>query len=212
MMSGSIVIAAVCLGPFVSGSIPHLFLGRRGPPPPPLRSTSRPAAIGVGWHDEMNDISAWKARNGGMPAEMFASRPGEMKLRLAHVPDGYPFAYQWGGVTRAATVDLGRYPILVMRVSGMGPGSYCHMDVEQFDYSGKPVKTLRMPTLESPGVAVFDLGKEYGPYVWRLVLRINVGGKLEGAEAEVSWIRFVRREDVPLLKEVPDLQAVKLNP
>jgi hypothetical protein len=166
----------------------------------------------VGWHDEMNDLSAWKPREGGMPAEKFASRPGEMKLRLAHVPDGYPFAYQWGGVTRTATVDLGRYPILLMRVSGMGPGSYCHMDVEQHDYSGKPVKTLRMPTLESPGLAVFDLGKEYGPHVWRLVLRINVGGKLEGAEAEVSWIRFVRREDVPLLKEVPDLQAVKLNP
>ena len=72
--------------------------------------------------------------------------------------------------------------------------------------------TLRTPTLQAPGLSAFDLGKEYGPHVWRLVLRINVGGAPAGAACECSWVRFVRREDLPLLQERPDWQPVDLEP
>jgi hypothetical protein len=181
---------------------------------PSARYASAPqrTVLSVGWQDEMNDVATWKPREGGMPAQAFSARSGAITLRLAHVPEGFPYHYQWGGVTRSATVDLGRYPILVARISTVRPGSYCHLDAEQLDYGGKPIKTLRTPTLEYAGLSFLDLGKQYGPHIRRLVLRINVGGKLEGAECEVSWVRFIRREDLPLLQEQPDRQAVKLAP
>ncbi|HEU4751543.1 MAG TPA: hypothetical protein VFU47_00460 [Armatimonadota bacterium] len=176
------------------------------------RAAGRRHAIPVGWHDEMDDPATWKPREGGMPPDIFARRPGVLTLRLAHVPEGYPFSYQWGGVTRSASVDLGRYPVLAAHFPRVQSGSYCHLDVEQLDYSGRPVHTLRTPTLQGPGLSVLDLGKEYGTYVRRLVLRINAGGALTGAECDCGWVRFVRREDLPLLQEAPDWQAVELKP
>lgn len=203
---------AACVAVFTNGVPGRPTSNAHAKPVHGPGATSDRATQIVGWHDEMNDLATWKPRDGGMPPEIFVAHPGAITLRLAHVPDGYPYSYQWGGVTRTATVDLGRYPILVARISSIKPGSYCHLDVEQLDYSGKPVKTKRTPTLEFPGLSTFDLGKEYGPHVWRVVMRINVGGKLEGAEAEISWVRFVRREDLSLLKELPDWQIVKLEP
>ena len=44
--------------------------------------------------------------------------------------------------------------------------------------------------------------------MWRLTLRLIVGGRLTGAKCEYDWVRFVRREDVGYLQEVPDLQNV----
>ena len=166
----------------------------------------------AGWSDELNSLSGWSPREGGMKAEAYAEIPGSMTLRLAHVPDGFPYSYQWGGVTREATVDLGRYPVLVARVLSLRKGSYTHLDVESRDYSGKPVTTLRTPTLTEPGLIVFDLGDTLGTDVRRLTLRINVGGALEGAQCAYGWVRFLRREDLPALRSRPDAQRVSLRP
>jgi hypothetical protein len=166
----------------------------------------------VGWHDEMNDLTTWKPREGGMPPDIFSTRPGALTLRLPHSPEGFPYAYQWGGVTRMSTVDLSRYPLLVARFIKVRTDSYCHLDVEQLDYGGRAVHTLRTPTLQAPGLSVLDLGKEYGPYTWRLAIRINVGGALTGAECECSWVRFVSRKDLPTLQARPDWQRVDIKP
>jgi hypothetical protein len=177
-----------------------------------LATYSTPTPIAAGWTDELNTISSWAPRDGGMRAEAYSESPGAMTLRLAHVPDGFPYSYQWGGVTREATVDLGRYPVLVARVLDVRPRSYTHLDVESRDYSGKPVTTLRTPTLVKGGLIVFDLGDTLGTDVRRLTLRINVGGAPEGAKCTYGWVRFVSRKGLALLRAHPDLQDVVLRP
>lgn len=168
--------------------------------------------IVAGWADEMNSLAGWAPREGGMKADVYAESPGAMTLRLARVPDGFPYGYQWGGLTREASVDLGRYPVLVARVLDVVPKSYTHLDVETRDYAGKPVTTLRTPTLYEAGLIVFDLGDTLGTDVRRLTLRINVGGALEGAKCTYGWVRFVSREDAATLRAHPDRQKVLLRP
>src|SRR4051794_28001523 len=80
--------------------------------------------VAVGWADELNSLSGWVAREGGMKADVYSDTPGAMTLRLAHAPDGFPYSYQWGGVTREVSVDLGRYPVLVARVLDISPRGY----------------------------------------------------------------------------------------
>jgi hypothetical protein len=172
----------------------------------------RPHPITVGWNDELNALATWQPREGGMKADVFAERRGAMTLRLPHAPDGFPHAYQWGGVAGEASVDLGRYPVLVAHVLNVKPGSYTHLDLEQRDYAGKPTHVTVTPALQYPGVIVFDVGEKWGTDVRRLYLRINVGGSLSGAQAEYAWVRFVRREDVARLRENPGWQAVDLKP
>jgi len=48
----------------------------------------------AGWCDELNSLSGWSPREGGMKAEAYAEIPGSMTLRLAHVPDGFPYSYR----------------------------------------------------------------------------------------------------------------------
>lgn len=170
------------------------------PAPPPLR---------IGWHDEMNRLGAWKPLAMENQPDIYASRPGVLTLRLPHVPQGFPYAYQWSGVTRSLSADLAHYPVLIAHVSRLSAGSYAHLDIEERDLAGRVVHTWRSPTLTHPGLTVFDIGKEMGPNVWRLTLRLIVGGKLEGAECDYNWVRFVRREDVAYLQEVPTLQRVR---
>lgn len=170
------------------------------------RSTREPLV--VGWHDEMNGLSLWKQLGTDNPPDVYASRPGLLTLRLPHVPDGFPYTYQWNGVTRSISADLGRYPVLVARVIGVEAGSYAHLDIEERDVSGRMARGWRSPTLTAPGLSIIDLGKEVAPDVRRLTLRLIVGGRLEGAKCEYSWVRFVRREDVDYLKRFPDLQTI----
>ena len=172
----------------------------------PVRS--RPPAIEVGWHDEMNDPSLWRPLGLENQPDIYASRPGALTLRLPHVPDGFPYLYQWSGVTRSISTDLGRFPVLVADVGSLGDGSYAHLEVEVRDIHGRPVRTWRSPTLVRSGLTALDLGKELGPDVWRLTLRLIVGGKLAGAKCEYNWIRFVRRQDMARLREAPDFPHI----
>jgi hypothetical protein len=98
--------------------------------------------------------------------------------------------------------------VLMARVSSLQEGTYAHLDIEERDFNGRPVHSWRSPTLVHPGITAIDLGKEIGPTVRRLTLRLIVGGKLAGAKCDYSWVRFVRRGDVARLQEVPDEQAV----
>jgi len=170
------------------------------------------APMPVGWHDEFNDLGGWKPIGLENAADVYAARPGAMTLRLPHVPEGFPWSFQWSGVTATASVDLGRYPIVVARISRVQKGSYAHLDLEERDYSGHPVRTLRSSTVVEPGLSVLDLGKEWGSYTRRIVLRLIVGGALTGAQCEYAWVRFVRREDLPILMAHPDWQNVVLRP
>lgn len=184
--------------------------------PVPSGSSSRQAnakraahgPLVVGWHDEMNDPALWKPLGAENPPDIYASSPGLLTLRLPHVPQGYAYTYQWSGVTRSISADLGHFPVLMARVSSLEKGSYAHLDIEERDAAGRVAHTWRSPTLTHAGLTAIDLGKEIGPEVRRLTLRLIVGGALPGAKCDYSWVRFVRREDVAYLQECPDLQTV----
>lgn len=166
----------------------------------------------VGWHDELNSIREWQPIGLENAADVFAARPGAMTLRLPRVPDGFPYTYQWSGVTRTVVVDLDRYPVIVARLTSIGKGSYAHLDIEERDFSGKAVRILRSNTLKEPGLSIADVGRSWGGYTRRIVLRLIVGGELSGASCEYAWVRFIRREDLPRLKEIPDMQSIRLVP
>lgn len=99
-------------------------------------------------------------------------------------------------------------PILVANVGSLDPGSYAHLDIEERDFSGHVAHTWRSPTLTHAGLTSIDLAKAIEPTVRRLTLRLIVGGKLAGAKCSYNWVRFVRREDLAYLQEVPNLQNV----
>jgi hypothetical protein len=176
-----------------------------GQPPAKRRS---PAPLVVGWHDEMNDPTSWRPLGLENQPDIYADRPGVLTLRLPHVPDGFPYAYQWSGVTRSISADLAHYPVLIANVGTLDPGTYAHLDIEEHDFSGHIAHTWRSPTLTHAGLTSIDLGKAIEPTVRRLTLRLIVGGKLAGAKCSYNWVRFVRREDLAYLQEVPDFQAV----
>lgn len=151
-----------------------------------------------GWRDELDDPRLWQPLAGVNAAIAAPGRRGALKLRMPPAREGFPHSYQWGGVTRTATVDLERYPVLVASIRSVGEGSYAHLDVEE--RVGLARASVRTPAVHGPGLSVLDLGKEWGPRRGRVHLRLIVGGPLSGASAEYAWIRFVRREEVPCLK------------
>jgi hypothetical protein len=166
-------------------------------------SKTKRAALVIGWHDEMNDPAAWEPLGLENQPAAYAARPGALTLRLPRVPAGFPYAYQWSGVTRTAVVDLDRYPVAVAYVPHLGEGSYAHLDFEERDYQGRALRTARSSTLQKPGLSVLDLGREWGMQTQRVVMRLIVGGQLSGAWCEYAWVRFVRREDLPRLEANP---------
>lgn len=166
------------------------------------------AALAIGWHDEMNDPGLWHQLGMENPPDVYAARKGSVTLRLPHVPDGYPYQFQWSGVTRAVSADLGRYPILMARISSLEEGSYAHLDVEERDITGKAVRSWRSPTLTRPGITLVDMGKAAGADTRRLTLRLIIGGKLTGARGEYDWVRFVNRNDAAFLQAHADWQKV----
>ncbi len=173
---------------------------------PPKSHTSAPLV--VGWHDEMNRPENWKPLALENQPDIYAESPGLLTLRLPHVPEGFPYEYQWSGVTRSLSADLAHYPVLVANVGSMDAGSYAHLDIEEHDFSGHVTHTWRSPTLTHPGLTSIDLGKAIDSSVRRLTVRLIVGGKLAGAKCSYNWVRFVRREDLVYLQEVPGLQYV----
>ncbi len=166
----------------------------------------------VGWHDEFKELDGWKPLGPPNQPDVFAGRDGVITLRLAHVPKGFPYAYQWGAVTRTAVVDLRRYPVLIARVPSIRDGSYAHLNVHEHDFQGRPVRSLRAPTLHRPGLCILDVGKPWGNQTRRIAVQLIVGGSLSGACCEYDWIRFVRREDLPFLEAHPEWNKVTLKP
>lgn len=167
----------------------------------------------VGWNDEMDSGTAWQQLTTANPVDVFASRPGLLSLRLPHVPQKYPYSYQWSGLQREVTVDLARYPVAVARISRMQENSYAQLSIAEYDYAGHEVKSWISLGLTSPGLAIVDIGKEWGVAdTRRFKLRLIVGGALQGASCEYDWVRFVNREDVPFLQAHHDWQKVELRP
>ena len=81
----------------------------------------RPPLV-VGWHDELNEPGLWKPLSMENQPDIYAERPGAVTLRLPHVPENFPYAFQWSGVTRSISADLAHYPVLMARVSSLEPG------------------------------------------------------------------------------------------
>lgn len=176
------------------------------PPAPPAQATkpSRVTAnpVRVGWQDEMEVLSAWHPLPVGNKPQVWRREEGGLGLRLPQVPDGWPYQYQWSGVTREAIVDLGKYPVLLVKVDAVSPG-YAHLDIEERDNMGHAVRGKRTPALTGPGLIKLDLGDD-AKNVRRLTLRLIVGGPNEGAMVAYRWVRFVGREDAAKIEANPD--------
>lgn len=168
--------------------------------------------IVVGWHDELNDSSQWRPLEVDNKPDVFSRTRGEISLRLPQVPSGWPYEYQWSGLTREAIVDIGKYPIMVARVSAIKVSSYAHMDVEELNTEKKAAWVQRSSTLLSPGLSFADLSEGGKKGVRRLQIRLIVGCPNEGGENSFSWVRFVKREDLEFLQKNPDWQRVKREP
>ncbi len=151
----------------------------------------------MGWHDEMDRASRWKTASPGRPALAKCIDRGTVQLSLAHVPGGWPYEYQWSGVTRDAKVDISRFPVLMARVTKVH--GYAHMDIEVLDANKQVYKSFRASTLQNPGLTMIDFSKQLDPAIYTLRLRLIVGGPNEGCDATYDWVRFVSSQDADKL-------------
>jgi len=165
--------------------------------------------VSPGWHDELSSVSGWGPLSLENKAHVFHSDEGEMLLSLNHVPGGWPYQYQWSGVTRDVQADLGRWPVLMARCTGVL--GYAHMDIEVLDRAGKVVKGFRSSTITSAGVSEVDLRASLDPAVYTLRLRLIVGGPNEGCSATYDWVRFVSRPDAQALRAHPETLATSIG-
>lgn len=169
------------------------------------RVTDRVSSVAVGWNDEMQVLSAWSPLGIQNRPQVWRTEEGTLALRLPQVPDGWPYAYQWSGLSREAIVDLGRYPVLLAKVETIAPG-YAHLEIEEHDVEGKVVRSRRTPTLTSAGMIQFDLGDE-AKNVRRLTLRLIVGGPNEGAMVAYRWVRFTSRDGADAIERNPKVRV-----
>ncbi|HTE20022.1 MAG TPA: hypothetical protein VK689_16785 [Armatimonadota bacterium] len=204
-----LMAAALCSAGGVAAEIGPV--GDRPAKPTVVQQSADRVKLAAGWRDEMGEPRKWGPIGAGIAPEVFVARAGIVGLRLPQAPDGFPYPYQWGGVTRRVNVDLGRYPMLVAYVSRVQDGSYAHLDVEERARDGRPIRTLRTPTLHAPGLIVLDVGREWGPQTRRMHLRLIAGGPLSGASCEYDWVGFVRREDIPRLQAQLSAREVGLK-
>ena len=86
-------------------------------------------------------------------------------------------------------MDIARFPNLIASITEVS--GYAHLDVDVLDDKGKAVKTLRSPTLTSPGVSAINLRESLDPAVYQLRVRMIVGGPNAGCSASYDWLRFV---------------------
>lgn len=149
--------------------------------------------IKLGWHDELNNPKPWRVLAVENRPSVTAPARGSLKLSLSKVPTGWPYTFQWSGVQRDITVDIGRHPFLSAQVADVT--GYGHLDIDVLDRQGKAVKTLRTSTLQTPGVCFIDLSKDLDPAVYRLRLRLIVGGPNEGSSVTYNWVRFTSKQD-----------------
>ena len=173
-------------------------------PMPPAQVAKPIAPVAVGWNDEMEVLSAWRDLRTSNKPQVIRREEGGLALRLPQVPDRWPYQYQWSGLTREAVVDLGKYPVLLAKVDAVS--GYAHLDLEERDVDGNPVRGRRTPGLTTPGIIRLDLGDE-ARNVRRLTLRMIVGGPNEGASAAYRWVRFVSRADADLIERNPDVRV-----
>lgn len=148
--------------------------------------------IKLGWHDELNNLKPWHVLAVENRPGVTAPARGSLKLSLSKVPTGWPYTFQWSGVQRDVTVDIGRHPFLAAQVAEVA--GYGHLDIDVLDRQGKAVKTLRTSTLQAPGVCFIDLSKDLDPAVYRLRLRLIVGGPNEGCSVTYNWVRFTSKQ------------------
>ena len=167
----------------------------------------RPGAspIVVGWHDELNSQLPWKPLDMENKAKISMPVRGALRMDLGKVPAGWPYQYQWSGLTRDAQVDIAKYPFLSASVSQI-LGGYAHMDIDVLDANGTAVKTFRSSTLQAGGVTFIDLSTVLDPATYHLRLRLIVGGSNEGCYATYNWVRFTSVKDGMRLKEAPVLR------
>ena len=186
--------------------IPEAQVARPGAPP-----------IVVGWHDELNSVKLWKPLAIENKPKVSVPVAGALRMDLAKVPAGWPYEYQWSGVTRDAMVDVGRFPFLSANVSLL-LGGYAHMDIDVLDVAGNAVKHFRSSTLQAGGLTFIDLSTSLDPAIYRLRLRLIVGGSNEGCYATYTWVRFTSVKDGERLRSDPnyrwivEARAIKRKP
>ena len=143
----------------------------------------------VGWHDELDNSSNWKHLIIDNKPKLAVPNPGTLRLTLGQVPAGWPYEYQWSGVTRRVQIDIAKTLFLGAYVCEL-PAGYAHMDIDVLDAVGKPIKTIRINTLQNPGVSFVNLRDSLEPGTYNLQLRLIVGGPNSGCSATYDWIRF----------------------
>ncbi|MDR3689264.1 MAG: hypothetical protein P4L46_07795 [Fimbriimonas sp.] len=184
---------------------------------------SRPP-IQLGWHDELRNVNRWRPLDMDNKAKCEIIAAGNVRLSLGHVPEGWPYGFQWSGLKRNVTADVARFPVLMAFV---GPvRGYAHLDVDVLDADGKAVKTIRsntvnvtavkrssMPGMEGAnsdrfqvpaGVLQCELAKELLPATYSMQIRMIVGGGNGGCSATYHWIGFVAQKDAEWLADHPN--------
>ena len=146
-------------------AVPFLLLASQGADarPPEHRLG---AWIRVGWNDELNSPRAWSPLAMENKATVLQPKQGALKLVLGITPAGWPYQYQWSGVSRDATVDVARFPVVSARVKDVR--GYAHLDIDVLDASGKAVKTVRTVALNADGITSVDLGQTLDPATYSL--------------------------------------------
>jgi hypothetical protein len=187
-----------------------VFAGLLQTASPSQEQRNRPShpPITVGWHDEMNDARVWSPSNVENKARVSVPTRGAVRLDLGQVPEGWPYEYQWSGITRRATVDLARFPYLSAWVSHL-LGGYAHMDIDVLDAKGKAVKGFRSSTLKAGGITAIDLSTVLDPAIYTLQIRLIVGGSNQGCWATYDWVRFTSPADGALLKGNPGWRWIR---
>ena len=159
----------------------------------PVSGLSAQTRTEYGWHDELGGVRRWQPLAMGNRAIVDQPSTGTMRLALRHVPAGWPYAYQWSGVTRDVTVDIARFPLLQASVVELH--GYAHLDIEVLDAKGKPVKGFRASTLQNPGLSTFNFRGLLDPATYHHRLRLIVGGPNEGCSATYDWVRFMAAQN-----------------
>src|SRR2546423_3170398 len=146
---GSIAALAILAG--IAGSTP--------PTSPPLR---------VGWHDEMSPgaESRWRWEPPRGAADRSEPRQGILRLGLGdtsesgQTPDSPSRTYYWASAYRYLTVDLDRYPILAVRVTGLhGTETWWDAIVQEYTGGSGHGKETRasLKDAQTPGLLLFDV-------------------------------------------------------
>ncbi|MBX3097423.1 MAG: hypothetical protein KF812_11220 [Fimbriimonadaceae bacterium] len=175
-----------------------------GPPAQPTHSV-----VAVGWNDEMNVPRLWRTLDVENKPVVTIPIPGSVRLTMRQVPAGWPYEYQWSGVTREATIDVGKSPFLAAHVTEL-LGGYAHMDVDVLDAQGRVIKSIRSSTIQSGGVTWVDLSQHLTPATYRLRMRLIVGGSNQGCYATYSWVRFTNNAGGQVLLKSPATPNVVL--